>query len=52
MYGSVGISLLEEYKKAGKSVNSIQKDLKKGLTDTSWAVKRTRKVPGSVIYSY
>ena len=48
--GRVGISLIEVYKREGKSVFPSIKHLK-GLIEEFMAVKKSRKVRGSVTYS-
>ena len=50
VYERVGILLIEVYKRAGKSVFPSIKHLK-GLIEEFMAVKKSRKVPGSVTYS-
>ena len=52
-YMKSGNSLIQEYRKGGKSNPSFPsvKGRKIRLTDSSWAVKRTRKISGLVNYS-
>ena len=50
-YCRVGISLVDVYKRVGKSVFPSVKHLK-GLIEEFMTVNKSRKVPGSVTYSY